>query len=425
MEIDVSIRNATLGELQQLFGKVPAMQGDRPKFRISSEATPGIIINIAKALKTEADKILGDAKDLDLTPPTPKKGAPVVPEKKPAPKPHPNSRAGDPNWLTKEVDVIKDCKNPSDAWDAYKTAFPGQRNRNAIDQKFRKEALVNYQEKYPDSKRSADAIGRRFYDLHPDKRNPVWSVIEKQPILSAGCVEDAIADYQKHFPESNRTVPAIRREWFELRPEKRGEIPTGRKNGGTNKGPLKGTAREKYKIPFSTTQNPKGYNHAVYICTKYDKPYEEAVKLEEADLKAKKEKKADKIVKIPKKPPVKKDRLPFHQNQKPDPAVDEWPDDDHDIVIEGIDGLVDKMPDERPPGARDPGVVYHNPRNPAVIPAIPAELKIGVHVKQIKPYLDRKVSGIGVVTARVNGLVEVNFSGTQYYKIAPDCLEVL
>jgi hypothetical protein len=36
-----------------------------------------------------------------------------------------------------------------------------------------------------------------------------------------------------------------------------------------------------------------------------------------------------------------------------------------------------------------------------------------------------KVSGIGVVTALVKGLVEVNFGGQQYYKIAPDCLEVI
>jgi len=50
---------------------------------------------------------------------------------------------------------------------------------------------------------------------------------------------------------------------------------------------------------------------------------------------------------------------------------------------------------------------------------------IGMHVKQVRPYLNRTVSGIGAVTALVKGLVEVNFNGSQYYKIAPDCLEVL
>ena len=96
MKINIQIEDATPEELQQLFSKVPAMQEGRPKFRPSLEVTPEIIVGIAKAIKTEADKILEDAKDLDLTPPTPKKKeAPVVPEKK-----HPNSRAGDPGWST-------------------------------------------------------------------------------------------------------------------------------------------------------------------------------------------------------------------------------------------------------------------------------------------------------------------------------------
>jgi hypothetical protein len=47
------------------------------------------------------------------------------------------------------------------------------------------------------------------------------------------------------------------------------------------------------------------------------------------------------------------------------------------------------------------------------------------HVRQVKEYLGRKVTGIGSVTDHVKGLVEVNFNGSQYYKIAPDCLEVV
>jgi len=171
----------------------------------------------------------------------------------------------------------------------------------------REDAIASYREKYPESTRSDDAIGRQFYELQPDKRSPeaLWTDAENQPILTADSVEEAIAKYQELFPESKRTIPAIKREWYELRPEKRGEIPTGRKKGSTNNAPLKGTAREKYKIPFSTKQDQKGYNHAVYICTKYDKPYAEAVKLEAADLAAKKQKKAEKVVEVKQKPSKK------------------------------------------------------------------------------------------------------------------------
>jgi len=94
------------------------------------------------------------------------------------------------------------------------------------------------------------------------------------------------------------------------------------------------------------------------------------------------------------------------------------------IKIEGADNLVDMMPDIRPP------IREGTKRAQAVVAAaakqsVPEEYKVGVHVRQIKPYLDRKVSGIGAVTALVKGLVEVNFGGRQYYKIAPDCLEVI
>lgn len=95
-----------------------------------------------------------------------------------------------------------------------------------------------------------------------------------------------------------------------------------------------------------------------------------------------------------------------------------------DIKIAGADALVDKMPEIRPPTGEAHKRV-HAVVAAAAKQSVPDEFKVGAHVKQIKPYLDRKVSGIGVVTARVNGLVEVNFSGTQYYKIAPDCLEVV
>jgi len=52
-------------------------------------------------------------------------------------------------------------------------------------------------------------------------------------------------------------------------------------------------------------------------------------------------------------------------------------------------------------------------------------IKLGDHIKQIKKFQDRQVSGVGVVTNFVKGLIEVNFNGTQYYTIAPDCLELV
>lgn len=177
-----------------------------------------------------------------------------------------------------------------------------------LDANTRKEAIANYREKYPDSPRSADAIGRRFYTVHPDKRDPKlpWSNEENQPILDAETMEEAVAGFQKLFPESKRTIPAIKRQWYELRPEMRGLVSVGRKKGIPNKVPHKGSARERYGIPMSTKQDPVAYNHGVYICTKYGKPYGEALKLEAADLGAKRLKKANKIARVPREKPAKK-----------------------------------------------------------------------------------------------------------------------
>jgi len=177
----------------------------------------------------------------------------------------------------------------------------------------RAEAVSNYREKFPDSKRSDDAIGRQFYEMHPDKRSldVPWTTEEKQPLLTADTIDQAIEEYQKLFPKSTRSIPAIRREWYELRPEKRGDIPTGRKKGIPKKTPLKGTAREKYQIPFSTTQDAKAYNHGVYICKKYDKPYAEALKLEEA---------ADLAKKGPQQKPVPEKKRTATMQPQPAPA---------------------------------------------------------------------------------------------------------
>ncbi|MEN6610893.1 MAG: hypothetical protein ABFC24_08620, partial [Methanoregulaceae archaeon] len=169
----------------------------------------------------------------------------------------------------------------------------------------REDAFFKYREKFPTSTRSPDAIGRQFYEMHPDKRNPEkpWTDDEKEPILTSDTMDDAIENYRKACPNSIRTDAAIRREFYELRPEKRGTVPTGRKKGGTNKTPLKGTAREKYQIPFTTTSNQREYNNAVNLCKKYDKPYAEALKIREADEAARLKKKEEKATEASKVSP--------------------------------------------------------------------------------------------------------------------------
>jgi hypothetical protein len=146
----------------------------------------------------------------------------------------------------------------------------------------RKDAKQKYLEKFPDSLRAPATVARRFYDLRPECREPLWSDEEKAPFQVAETVEGAIGAYRNLFPNSHRSDAAVRRKWYELRPEKHGLVPCGRKKGGRNKAPRPGTAREKYGIPMSTKQDAKAYNHAVYICTKFDKPYPEALELEKS-----------------------------------------------------------------------------------------------------------------------------------------------
>ncbi|MDD5048079.1 MAG: hypothetical protein PHH09_04055 [Methanoregulaceae archaeon] len=174
----------------------------------------------------------------------------------------------------------------------------------------RQEAKQRYLERFPDSTRLSATVGRRFYDVRPDKREPKWSDAEKAPILAAETVESAIAEYQQLFPKSTRSVAAIRREWYELQPEKRHLISCGRKKGGRNKAPHPGTAREKYCIPFSTKQNKKGYNHAVYICKKYDLPYAEALDREKQEALSNLQEKTVKKEKAPRECRVPKEKTP-------------------------------------------------------------------------------------------------------------------
>jgi hypothetical protein len=207
----------------------------------------------------------------------------------------------------------------------------------------------------------------------------------------------------KAYPEKAERKPDLPTHEEIKREQDAGKKPAPKEKGRVWKGSTKrntfgfpNSAKEKYQIPFNSMVQKKEYQNAVNLCKKYDKPYPESLKLKEVDLKLKEAKKAGKSVK-------KQSGVQAGS----DSGVHKPP---SDIKIGGIDkDLMAAMPDARPQTRGDAA----------------NDFKIGVHVKQIKPYLDRKVSGIGAVTALVKGLVEVNFSGTQYYKIAPDCLEVV
>ncbi|PKG32113.1 hypothetical protein [Methanoregula sp.] len=203
----------------------------------------------------------------------------------------------------------------------------------------RYDALARYREKFPDSCRSDDAVFRQYFNMRPDMRKKiaVWSVEEQAPILAADTVDEAVTEYRRLFPTSTRSDPAIKREWYDLRPEKRGLVPCGRKKGGRNKVPLKGTFREKYLIPMSSKQDPKGYNNAVNVCRKYNKPYDEAIKLREADKAERKRR--------------KEERLLIRQNR-------------------AAARTVKKIPKERKPreGRKNPAIA---PKTPATSPTVP------------------------------------------------------
>lgn len=167
-----------------------------------------------------------------------------------------------------------------------------------------------------------------------------------------------------------------------------------------------GNKSNKFGIPPGLLKSDKrAYDRAWAYCKAHGITYD---KIEEykAAKKAGRAKKSPKV-----KQSIKAIAL---SNESTEPA----------IKIEGADALVDKMPEIRPPTGEAHKRVAEV-RAAAAKQSVPDDFKVGAHVKQIKPYYDRTVSGIGVVTARVNGLVEVNFSGHQYYKIAPDCLEVV
>jgi hypothetical protein len=55
----------------------------------------------------------------------------------------------------------------------------------------------------------------------------------------------------------------------------------------------------------------------------------------------------------------------------------------------------------------------------------PNTLVTGMHVRQVRPDRGNKVLGYGVVTARIGGLLEVNYGNGKKYKIPADCLEIV
>jgi hypothetical protein len=259
--------------------------------------------------------------------------------------------------------------------------------------KTRKEVIAEYRQRFPGSTRSDDAIGRQFYNAHPDKRNPErpWTPAENQPVMSAGTVEEAIAMYRALFPDSPRTDPAIRREWYELRPEMRGLIPCGRKKGSTNKTPLPGSAREKYQIPFSVKQDKRGYNNAVNLCRKWDKPYADALILRAADIAAR----ATRNVGRSTVKPVKKDTA----RSAPSPVKKR--------------AAPRKVPARKPPAAPVPVLILDDDpvfqaqqfRNTGItlFDVTLDQVVAGLLVRQIEPYEGDIFSGVGIVQSRLPG----------------------
>jgi len=153
---------------------------------------------------------------------------------------------------TRKTTPKRDLHNNFDA-----DRWSSEEKRVILEANSREDVVVKYREQFPNSTRSDDAICRQFYEAHPDKRSPdvPWTDAEKQLILTENSFDDALAKYRVLFPESARSDAAVQREWYGLRPEKRGEVPSGRKKGSTNPAPLPGTARAKYKIPFSSKQD--------------------------------------------------------------------------------------------------------------------------------------------------------------------------
>jgi len=289
-----------------------------------------------------------------------------------------------------------------------------------------------------------------------------WSHEEIAAIENCPDQKAAAKRYAKKFPDSKRKPWAVEQRWYIITKGKRGITPGAKAKNGVIALPAVKNVAERSPAPQSD-------GNKITILTGMDvrqiKPYKGSqilgtarVLSRDGDLVEvrngnKKKHKIDisclEIASGPEKSPaphgqpvkngVKKERLPFHLKKDPAPFEDPEPDDDHDIPsfppdhlmeypdikIEGADELVDKMPEIRPPIREAHKRVHEAVTAANIRREPPAEFKVGAHVKQIKPYLDRKVSGIGCVTARMKGLIEVNFSGTQYYKIAPECLEVL
>lgn len=137
-------------------------------------------------------------------------------------------------------------------------------------------------------------------NLHCDK----WSSEEKAALDGSRNEKDAILRYRTAFPNSGRSIHAIRRMYQTTKNQKTDvtkpavvlqqpgpvqvkepEVKT--KNGSHKEQPLtklKRAVEGKYQIPFSSIGAGKNkYQQALYLCKKYKVPYPEALKLKEAD----------------------------------------------------------------------------------------------------------------------------------------------
>jgi len=273
--------------------------------------------------------------------PVPEKMEPVKKETEKKHKIPTNSCADTPSWLTKELDVIKDCKTIPDAWAAFQIAFPGQRNRNAIDQRWRKlkkaEMPVKPPAKAPVKETAQKKIENLAKIVSGEKTQTTksailaknsmadrWSDAEKDLLRINPVFEDTWIRYQVAFPDSKRNRSTVQQRWNKLNPL------NSRKS--TTKTLVKST-----KLVVASTEGVKQSIEAIALSNE---------------------------------------------------------------MKEGSTSSIEQG-----------------------ITSIPPVFKINDHVKQIKKYHDRQMSGIGVVTSIKNGLIEVNFRSGQYYKIAPDCLE--
>jgi hypothetical protein len=206
---------------------------------------------------------------------------------------------------------------------------------------------------------------------------PNWESEEERIIQSASGRNQAWTLYQGKFP-GKRNANAVKQKWSKMCLSKKEEAPKVEK-----------------KVRISTLESPKT-----------------DTKVEKGDRR----KMPGKIMKCPYCEKLMDTRI-LHQHGKRHHRG-KYNVSDVSAYIKGKNIIT--KPDKAEFGVPD--------NQAATVPHFttpPEQFKIDDHVRQIKKYQDRQVTGIGVVKGFKNGLVEVNFNGSQYYKIDPKCLEVV